>query len=64
MMDKKFQSRKFLIVLWASILITIIAIMALILNRDSAWLLGLLTVLASIPAFYVGIRSAKQSGGE
>lgn len=63
-MIKKFSSRKFLIVVWASTLATILSILALILNRDSAWLLGSLTVLCSIPAFYVGIRAAKQKVGE
>jgi hypothetical protein len=62
--DGKYKGRKFLIVVWAAALVTVLSILALILNRDSAWLLGALTVLCSIPAFYVGIRAYKQKVGE
>lgn len=62
-MKEKLQSRKFLIVAWAAALLTLMVLLALILNRDSAWILGVGTVLASIPAFYVGIRSFKQPAG-
>ena len=62
-MKEKFRSRKFLIVVWAASLLSIMVILGIILNRNLGWMLGVGTVLASIPAFYVGIRAFKQSGG-
>ncbi len=59
-MSKKIQSRKFWIVVWACLIITIWGSSSLIYDVVPAWMSGAMALLIAIPAGYVAIGTAKK----
>ena len=52
-MNKKYRSRRFLIVVWTMLLLTIATSYALYAQLDMPWLGGFLTVLAGTSGVYI-----------
>jgi len=56
----KLNSRKFWIVLWACLIITIWGSCSLYFDKVPSWMSGAMALLIAIPAAYVGIGTAKK----
>ncbi len=57
---KKLQSRRFWVVIWACLLVTIWGSMSLILGITQPWLVVAMNLLVAIPASYVTITTIKK----
>jgi len=57
---KKLQSRRFWVVIWACLLVTIWGSVSMIVGREPAWLVVAMNLLIAIPASYVTITTIKK----
>ena len=61
---KKLASRRFMITVWACVIVTTWGTYALIANKILPWLTGAMALLIAIPTAYVTITSIKKKEGE
>ena len=64
MSKKKMASRKFWIVVWACLIITIWGSCSLLYDKAPSWMSGAMALLIAIPAGYVAIGTAKKKSEE
>lgn len=57
---KKLSSRRFLIVVWACILVSVWGSIALATAKSPSWLVVAMNLLIAIPTLYVSITSVKK----
>jgi hypothetical protein len=57
---KKMSSRRFWIVIWAMVYVSVLSVVVIIKDYDAAWIAGTMAVVSSIVVSYVTVSSMKK----